>query len=76
MRKTKVFKCGNSMAVRLPKDFHICGEEVEIRRCGNDLIIREIPKNLKAAFVILTKMPDDFFAEGREDLPPQERDDF
>ena len=73
MRTTKLFKCGNSMAVRLPKDFSLHGSEVEIKRQGNDIIIREIPSNLSKAFELLCSISEDFFAEGRNDLPPQDR---
>ena len=76
MRTTKVFKSGNSQAVRLPKDFQLNGEEVEIFKRNDELIIREIPENLAKAFDLLTQMPDDFFAEGRTDPPPQERESF
>jgi antitoxin VapB len=76
MKITKVFKCGNSQAVRLPKDFQFNSEEVEIFRKNNDVIIREIPKNLSRAFELLTELPDDCFSEGRKDAEPQERDFF
>jgi antitoxin VapB len=74
MKMTKVFKCGNSQAVRLPKDFQLKGEVVEIFRKNKDIILREIPQNLSRAFTLLTLMPDDFFAKGRKDEKPQERD--
>jgi len=74
MRITKVFKCGNSQAIRLPKDFYISSKEVEILKKKEEIIIREIPKNLSKAFELLTQFPSDFFAEGREDTEPQERD--
>ena len=74
MRTTKVFKSGNCYAVRLPKDFHLDAKEVEIFKRGNELVIREIPKGLSAAFHLLTDMPDDFMNDGREDNPPQERE--
>jgi len=76
MKITKVFKCGNSQAVRLPKDFQLESEEVEIFKRNNDIIIREIPKNLSRAFELLTLLPDDCFSEEREDTEPQERDFF
>jgi antitoxin VapB len=74
MQTTKVFKSGNSLAVRLPKGFHVSGNKVEIFRRNQDLVIREIPETLARAFELLTQMPDDFFADGRNDPPPQERD--
>lgn len=39
----------------------------------NKIIVREKPKNLVGAFEPLAQLPEDFFAEGREDMPPQER---
>lgn len=74
MRTTKVFRSGNSQAVRLPKDFQFDSDEVEIVKRNEEVVIRAIPKNLSGAFNLLTQLPDDFFSEGRVDLPPQERD--
>jgi antitoxin VapB len=76
MKKAKVFQSGNSQAVRIPKEFHLEGQEVEIIRKGHDIILREIPKDLTAAFEILTGFSDDFFAGGRQDMPPQNREFF
>ena len=76
MKTTKVFKSGNSQAVRLPKEFQLNGEKVEIFKRNGDVVIREIPKNLTRAFELLTQLPNDFFAEGRKDLPPQKREFF
>jgi antitoxin VapB len=74
MRKTKIFKSGNSFAVRLPKDFHFESNEVEILKRNNEIILREIPKDLADAFHLLTQLPDDFLSEGRKDTPPQNRE--
>ena len=32
MKTAKVFKSGNSQAVRIPKEFHLKGSEVEIQK--------------------------------------------
>ncbi len=74
MKITKVFKSGNSQAVRLPKDFQLKGNVVMIFKKNGDIIIREKPKNLAAAFLLLTHFSEDFFEEGRKDTLPQERD--
>ena len=74
MSTAKVFKNGNSQAVRLPKAYNFDVDEVEIFRRNDELVIRKIPTNLAQAFEILSTMPDDFMSEGREDTPPQERD--
>lgn len=74
MTTTKVFTSGNSQAVRIPVAFHINTDEVEIFKRNNEIIIREKPQNLARAFELLTHLPDDFFPEGRKDLPPEERE--
>jgi len=75
MPLAKVFKSGNSQAIRLPKEFRLKVTEVELIRQGDDIVIRQPrPRSLAAAFEALASMPDDFFAEGRSDPPPQERE--
>jgi antitoxin VapB len=75
MAIAKVFKSGNSQAIRIPKEFRLKVTEVELVRQGDDILIREPkPRSLVAAFKALASMPADFFAEGREDSPPQERE--
>jgi len=43
--QTKVFKCGNSLAVRLPKGLELPCGRVAIRREGRQLVIEEITEN-------------------------------
>ena len=76
MATARVFKSGNSQAVRLPKEFRFQGEEVEIFRRGDEVVLRESSKGLERAFWLLTSLPDDFMAKGRDDPPPQEREDL
>ena len=40
MKTAKVFKSGNSQAVKIPKEFHLKGSEVEIQKKGEVLILR------------------------------------
>jgi antitoxin VapB len=73
----KVFKSGNSQAIRLPKEFRLQVKQVELVRQGNDILLRPLaPRTLASAFEALASMPEDFFAEGRVDPPPQEREEF
>jgi antitoxin VapB len=44
MKTAKVFKHGNSQAVRLPKEFRFAGEEVQIKRVGAGVLL--LPKHL------------------------------
>lgn len=74
MATTRVFKSGNSQAVRLPKEFSVKSKELEIFRRGDEIVLRETSKGLVRAFEILTELPDDFLAEGRLDSPPQQRE--
>jgi antitoxin VapB len=74
MAMTRVFKSGNSQAVRLPVGFHFTTDEVEIFKRNDEIVIRERVRNLSRAFELLTCLPKDFFAEARQDSMPQERD--
>jgi len=73
---TRVFKSGNSQAVRLPKEFAVMGKELEIFRRGDEIVLREPTKGLGRAFEALASLPDDFMADGRKDTPPQHREEF
>lgn len=74
MPKARIFKSGNSQAVRLPKEFRFDVREVEIFRRGEEVVLRKPKRNLRRALDILRALPDDFMAEGRADSPPQERE--
>ena len=73
MAMTRIFKSGNSQAVRLPKEFRVHGSELEIFRRGDEIVLREPAKGLGQAFELLANLPDDFFPDGRQDPPPQKR---
>jgi antitoxin VapB len=74
MKTTRVFKSGNSQAVRLPKEFSVKSKIVEILRRGDEIVLREPGKGIGRAFEVLTELPDDFLAEGRQDALPQQRE--
>lgn len=74
MTYARIFQSGNSQAVRLPKEFRLNVEQVEIFRRGDEIVLREIPLNATAIFDALSSLPADFMAGGREDTPPQERE--
>lgn len=73
MTIARVFKSGNSQAVRLPKQFRLDASEVEIFRRGDEIVLRAKPKGMATAFHLLAEMPDDFFVQDRNDHPPQKR---
>ena len=77
MTIAKVFKSGNSQAVRLPKAFRVKGSELEILRRGDEIVLREIKKErggLAEAFEILASMPEDMVQDIKDTRPPQERE--
>jgi antitoxin VapB len=73
MGTARVFRSGNSQAVRLPKQFRLKSEEVEIFRRGDEIVLREKDGNLVRAFELLAGLPDDFELAGREKDRPQKR---
>jgi antitoxin VapB len=54
MITTRVFKSGNSQAVRIPKEFQFDVDEVEIISRGDELIIRPKKDNIADAFDLIT----------------------
>ena len=76
MTYARIFQSGNSQAVRLPKEFRLNVDQVEIFRRGDEIVLREVPLNAAAIFDALAGLPADLMADGREDSPPQERGAF
>jgi len=74
METAKIFKSGNSQAVRLPKAYQFDVTEVQIFRRGDEIVLKRKPQNLARAFELLTGMSDDFMAEGRCQQPVQDRE--
>lgn len=74
MTYARVFQSGNSQAVRLPKEFRFVTDHVEIFRRGDEVVLRERPREALAIFNALSQLPKDFLSEGREDGYPQERE--
>lgn len=71
----KIFRSGNSQAVRIPKEFQLEGTEVEIQRRGGTLILRPKRKSWKPLLDSLEKFSDDFMESGRDQHDHQERDE-
>jgi antitoxin VapB len=73
MGTARVFRSGNSQAVRLPKQFRLKTKEVEIFRRGKEIVLREKDGAMTQAFDLLAGLPDDFAVRGREKDRPQKR---
>lgn len=70
---TRVFKSGNSQAVRLPKQFRVSSKEVEIERRGNEIILREKPQGMARAFHLIASLPKEILFIRRGKDRPQKR---
>lgn len=76
MHTTRVFKNGNSQAVRIPADlaFERTDIELEIEREGDEIRIRPARRQLAGVLSKFAKFSPDFMAEGRSDQEQAERD--
>jgi antitoxin VapB len=73
MGTARVFRSGNSQAVRLPKRFRFKSKEVEIFRRGNEIVLREKDGDIARAFDLLASLPEDLDLAERKDDVPQTR---
>jgi antitoxin VapB len=69
MATARVFRSGNSQAVRLPKQFRLTSKEVEIFRRGEEIVLRERKAGMARAFELLANLPADAISGSREDRP-------
>jgi len=75
MATARVFKSGNSQAVRLPKEFRVDSEELEIFRRGDEIVLREKPRGMARAFELIANLDIDCDAiEALKRERPQERE--
>ncbi len=76
MHTTRVFKNGNSQAVRIPADLAYARTdmELEIVREGDEIRIRPVRRSLSGVLSKFARFSPDFMAEGRGDQEQAERD--
>jgi len=79
-RYARVFQSGNSQAVRLPKEFRLDADEVEISREGDAIILRprvEQPERWASLRAAASRgFSSDFLEQGREQPEGPERPDL
>ncbi len=70
MALARVFKSGNSQAIRLPKEFRVESSSLEIFRRGEEIVLR-VPteENIARAFDLLSSLPDDFLPDRGQETP-------
>lgn len=78
MHTTKIFRNGNSQAVRIPAElaYERTDVEVEIERVGDELRIRPMRRSLTGVLKKFAKFGPDFMADGRGDHEQAEREDL
>jgi antitoxin VapB len=69
----RVFEVDGEQAVELPKEFRVASNEVEIFRRGDEIILREKPRDMSRVLDLLAELAGDGL-ENRRDEPPQERE--
>ena len=74
MQTVKVFKSGNSQAIRIPKEFAIEENELYIQKIGRSIILSSKDDLWKIFEESLDKFSEDVFKDGREQPKQQERD--
>ena len=75
MKVAKLFKNGQSQAVRLPKEFRFEGTQVFIKRVGNAVLLLPEQGSWQVLFDSLGLFSDDFMVS-REQPQQQERKDL
>ena len=74
MQTAKVFKSGNSQAVRIPREYRIDEDELYINRVGRTIMLFPKDDPWEQFKQSLNGFSDDFFAEGRNQPEMQKRE--
>jgi antitoxin VapB len=74
MKTAKLFKNGDSQAVRLPKEFRFTGKEVLIKRVGSAVVLLPKAKSWDTLVESLEKFPPDFMSERQQPAAAERRD--
>jgi antitoxin VapB len=70
MKTAKLFKNGESQAVRLPKEFRFEGDEVLIKKAGNAVVLLPKKKSWDSLVESLSQFTSDFMDQ--RDQPTQD----
>ena len=70
----KIFKSGNSQAVRLPKEFQFSGDEVYIKKAGRGVILMPKDEPWELFKQSLDEFTEDYMADKRIQPPLDDRE--
>ena len=76
MKSAKLFKNGESQAVRLPKEFRFSGDEVFIKRVGNAVVLLPKARSWDTLLESLEKFPPDFMTNREQPVEADRRESF
>jgi len=76
MKSAKLFKNGESQAVRLPKEFRFSGDEVFIKRVGNAVVLLPKARSWDTLLESLKKFPPDFMTNREQPAEADHRESF
>jgi len=74
LKKAKLFRNGDSQAVRLPKEFRFEGSEVLIRKLGAGVVLLPVTQTWDTLVASLEKFPDDFMQSRDQPQAPDHRE--
>ena len=76
MPTVKVFKSGNSQAIRIPKEFSVKERELHIQKLDSSILLTSTSDIWNTFTEGLNDFTEDFMSEGREQPKPQIRESF
>lgn len=74
MKTAKLFRNGESQAVRLPKEFRFAGKEVFIKRVGEAVVLLPKAKSWDTLIESLAKFPADFMNDREQPTEADSRE--
>jgi antitoxin VapB len=74
VKTAKLFKNGDSQAVRLPKEFRFSGREVLIKRVGSAVVLLPKAKSWDSLIESLAKFPPDFMTDREQPSKAEQRE--
>ncbi len=74
MSAAKIFKSGNSWAVRLPKEFDTHGRDYTLRKLGSSIVLSPTDEPWAGVREAYAMVSEDFMSEGRDQPELTERD--
>ncbi len=74
MKTAKLFKNGQSQAVRLPKEFRMAGTEVYIKKQGETIVLLPKERSWEPLFESLNHFEKDFKMERNQPGEEQKRE--